>query len=133
VLGVDTIVLVRFLAEDDVEQTPLAVSLLTASANHRIYLAQIVLVEAFWVLTKVMKFPKPRVFDAMRRVLLSEHFKVEEPEEMAQAISDAETAKCDLADALIAIRHLRAGCRTTATFDVDAQRLSGMSAVEDHI
>ncbi len=49
VLGVDTNVLVRFLAEDDPLQTPQAIQLLTDPANHPVYLAQVAIIETFWV------------------------------------------------------------------------------------
>jgi predicted nucleic-acid-binding protein len=129
VLGVDTNVLVRFLAEDDPLQTPQAIQLLTDPANHPVYLAQVAIIETFWVLTKVKKFPRSKVFAAFRQLLLSDQFKVERPAEIADALDKAEEAGCDLADALIAIVNLQAGCRSTATFDVDAQRLVGMIAV----
>ena len=134
VLGVDTNVLVRFLADDDPVQTPQAIGLLTRPGNQPIHIAQVVMVEAFWVLTKVKKFPARDVIISFRRLLLSDHFIIEESAVMIQALDDAETAGCDLADALIAIVNARAGCEATATFDIRAgHRLKDMVVVEERL
>lgn len=125
-LGVDTNVLVRFLAEDDALQTPQAIKALSAAQNQPIYIGRVVAAETFWVLTKVKKFPRQSVIDAFRGVFASIDFKVEAEDMMMHALDDCERVGCDFADALIALENRRAGCEATVTFDVVAQGLDTM-------
>lgn len=132
-LGVDTNVLVRFLADDDDIQSPIATRLLTSSANHPVHVGLLVLAETYTVLTKVKKFPAGKVNEAMRMLLSSSEFVVERADVAQQALEDSERAGCGLVDALIAILNVASGCETTATFDVRAQRLPNMIAAEDRL
>ena len=129
VLGVDTNVLVRFLAEDDDIQTPQAVLALKTAANQPIYIGRVVAAETFWVLTKVKKCPRQSVIESFRGLLASVDFRVEAEELMNRALDDCERVGCDFADALIALENEKAGCRATLTFDGDALALEGMMAV----
>jgi predicted nucleic-acid-binding protein len=133
VLGVDTNVLVRFLADDDATQSPQAVRALQAAGNQPIYVGRIVAAETFWVLTKVKKFPRQSVIDSFRGLLASVDFKVESEKLMSRALDDCERVGCDFADALIALENRQAGCEATATFDVDAQKLAGMIPLSDRL
>lgn len=129
-LGVDTNVLVRFLTRDDRIQSPRSFRLITAPANQPIRVCLVAMVEVVWVLSRVKRWPVSDVFGACRQLLESGDFVVEEHELILNALNDAEQAGCDLADAVIALLNERAGCEATATFDVDAQRLSRMVSVE---
>ncbi len=132
-LGVDTNVIVRFLAIDDDKQTPLAGRFMARAENQPVRIAMIVVVETFWVLTRTKKFPRPRVFAAFRDLLQSSQFIVEDAGLLALAIEQAEVVGCDLADALISLLNARAGCDATATFDEVAQDLPNMIAVESRL
>lgn len=132
-LGVDTNVLVRFLAEDDALQTPQAIRALSSANNQPIYVCRVVAAETFWVLTKVKKFPRQSVIDALRGVFGSVDFKVEAEDIMMQALDDCERVGCDFADALIALENRRAGCEATLTFDVGALALDTMVPLASRI
>ena len=125
-LGIDTNVLVRFLAEDDALQTPQAIRALSAARNQPIYVGRVVAAETFWVLTKVKKFPRQSVIDALRGVFASVDFKTEAEDIMMRALDDCERVGCDFADALIALENQKAGCEATLTFDVGALALDTM-------
>lgn len=128
-LGVDTNVLVRFLADDDDVQSAQAKQLLGGHAG--IYLSMLVMAETFNVLTKVRKFPMRAVHESFREVLSSPAFTVENSPLVARAIEAGEAANCGFSDALIALQNEVAGCDVTATFDHRASRLNGMQRVED--
>ncbi len=130
VLGVDTNVLVRFLTRDDPVQSEIARSIITAAENQPIHISLVALVELVWVLTKLKRWPRPDVFEACRDLLRSEDFLIESSSLVEQCLLEAQNARCDLADALIAAVNIRAGCATTVTFDHDAQALAGMTAAE---
>lgn len=133
VLGVDTNVLVRFLADDDDVQSPIARNALTNQDNHPIYINLVVFAETYTILTRIKKFPSDRVRDAMELLLNSSDFIVERPDLAAAALDHGALAKCGAVDALIGIVNAAAKCETTLTFDVRAQRLETMIAVEERI
>ena len=130
-LGIDTNVLVRFLADDDDVQSAQAKQFV--AGNRPIRVSMLVLAEAFNVLTKVRKFPTSRVHHGYRTLLRSPDFEVETPSVVAQAIENGEVAGCGFTDALIALQNQRAGCITTATFDHRAARLEDMKRVESFL
>jgi predicted nucleic-acid-binding protein len=133
VLGADTNVLVRFLADDDDTQTPMAARLFSDTKNQPIFLSMMVLGETFTVLTRVKRFPPSHVIDAFRDLTRSGAFEIEDLSMLQSALDDAERAGCGLTDAIISRQNLVLGCTTTATFDHRATRLAGMVAVEDHL
>lgn len=130
VLGVDTNVLVRFFTRDDEVQAEQARRIITSAQNQPIRISVIALVELVWVLTKVKRWPQSEVFAACGGLLQSDDFIVEEAALIEQSLIEAQRAACDLADAVIAAMNARAGCRTTVTFDLDAQALAGMTPAE---
>ena len=130
-LGVDTNVLVRFLAGDDDVQSAQAKQFV--AGNRPIRVSQLVLAEAFNVLTKVRKFPMGEIHDGYRVLLRSPDFEVESPSMVSQAIEDGELAGCGFTDALIALQNRDAGCTVTATFDHRAARLEDMQRVESFL
>ncbi len=130
-LGVDTNVLVRFLADDDDRQSEQAKLLMGKLDNQPIHISLIVLAEAFNVLTKVRKFPMDAVHDGYRQLLRSPGIEVEDPRLVSRALGLGQVARCGFNDALIALQNQAAGCRTTVTFDQKASRLDAMTAVED--
>lgn len=129
VLGADTNVLVRFVTRDHPVQSPQSRDLVTDPGNQPIRICVIALVELVWVLTKGKHWPIDEVFAACGALLNSSDFEIEERELVIRALEDAQIARCDLADALIALFNKRAGCEATATFDVHAQALEHMIPV----
>lgn len=132
-LGVDTNVLVRFLADDDDSQSPAARRLLTLASNHPIYVSMLVLAETYTVLTRVKKFPEAQVREAIWMLVSSSDFVVENTEIVISALEDSARANCGVADAMIAAHNAAANCTTTVTLDRHAQRLPAMTAVGDRI
>lgn len=129
-LGVDTNVLVRFLADDDDRQSEQAKLLMGNLDNQPIHISLVILAEAFNVLTKVRKFPMDAVHDGYRQLLRSPGIEVESPRLVSRALDLGQQARCGFNDALVALQNQAAGCRTTATFDLKASRLDTMTAVE---
>lgn len=132
-LGLDTNILVRFLAEDDDLQTQQAKAVMVNRANQPLYLSMLVLAEAFTVMTKVKKFPAASVLGSYRLLMRSPQVIVERPDMVTQAIADAEATGAGLPDALIALQNSEASCTTTVTFDRRATRLALMSPAEEHL
>ena len=104
-IALDTNVFVRFLVntpDGETEQVRRARELVTAAERRGedILVTHVVLVEAVWVLRKVYKVPKRDVIEALREVVASAGFIVEDLA-AAEAALDAWTAgKGDFADYL---------------------------------
>jgi predicted nucleic-acid-binding protein len=119
VKGIDTNVLVRYLVEDDKEQTNRAERFLAASrrAGESVCVSCIVLCETAWVLSSVFGLPKPQILDHLDRVLETEVFQSEEEGLVRRAMQLCRNGKGDFADYLIGQLNLARGCRFTVTFD----------------
>ena len=124
--AVDTNVVVRFLAGDDPDQSPMARALVEAGD---LFVTLTVMLEAEWVLRSVYDHTGQQVAAALRSFAGLPGVTVEEPERLAAALDRAE-AGMDFADAL----HLggTAGCTAFLTFDrrfVKAARVMGIKTV----
>ena len=133
VLGADTNVLVRFVTSDDAVQSPMTLKLFTDTVNQPIRVCVVALVELVWVLNKGKHWPMEEVFSACAALLNSADFDFEERDLVVRALHEAQSAGCDLADAIIALSNHRAGCEATVTFDVGAQALEHMIPVEQRL
>lgn len=125
-IGIDTNVLVRFLVADDKEQAARAADFMASlTTKEKGHLSVIVLVEAFWVLSRGYALPGDEIVRAFRALLSAPELEVAHPDAVREALSGVEGG-FDFADALIARLHQEAGCSTTVTFDKKAGRLPGM-------
>jgi predicted nucleic-acid-binding protein len=95
-LAIDTNVVVRFLANDDPEQSPKARSLI---AREHVFVALTVLLEAEWVLRSGYGLPAGQILAAFRALAGLPQVVVQEPTALAVALSWAEEGM-DFADAL---------------------------------
>jgi len=127
-IGIDTNVLVRYLAQDDAIQSPLASRLidgLTRDAPG--FISQVTLVETVWVLTRSYKMSRTNMADTVEMLLRASEMIVEDAEIGYLALTTYRETKADFSDALIAHGGLLAGCRETLTFDKTALRAPGMT------
>ena len=78
-IGVDTNVLVRYVVQDDPEQTDAAVRLIEdqCTAQSPGYVSVPVLMELVWVLTAAYRFEKPVVASVIGQILRTAEFVVE--------------------------------------------------------
>jgi predicted nucleic-acid-binding protein len=125
-LGIDTHILVRFLVRDDEAQFEIVRKRLEqeVSAGHRVFVSLLVLQETEWVLRSRYQFSKQQIFHAVSSLLDSIDFELEDPPAVEQAVFIWESSPAGFSDCLIGARNQRAGCRSTATFDAKASRLS---------
>ena len=129
-LGIDTNVLVRCLVRDDDIQFEKARRLIRreAAAGRRVFVSQLVLLEAEWVLRSRYAVPKNQIIEAISGLLDSTDVQFEDEPALEQAIFVWKDSAAGFADCLIGARNRRLGCRATATFDVKASRLPGFIA-----
>lgn len=126
-IGIDTNVLVRYIAQDDAVQSPLATSFIerqcTLSAPG--FVGLVVLAEVVWVSESCYGATRREVAEIVRRILSIKQLVVQNTESAWQALRLFESGKAEFADCLIERCANAAGCEKTHTFDKQAAK-SGM-------
>ncbi len=125
--GIDTHVLVRYVIEDDPGQTALAIQFLDSRTIHDPGFFPLVCVAEFcWVLTRSYKRDRAELARAIRWLLGTEAFVVENRELVGEALLLFQKSNADFDDCLIARCARSAGCHSVVTFDRRAARNIGM-------
>jgi predicted nucleic-acid-binding protein len=124
-IGLDTNVLVRYLAQDDPLQSPIATDLM----EHRLteeepgFISVVAMAEVAWVLECAYGLANRDIAAAIEGVLQAEALVVESEQEVFAAMVALKEGRGSFADALIGALGAKAGCSRTVTFDRRAQRL----------
>jgi len=127
-IGIDTNVLIRYLAQDDALQSPVASRLIDGFTRDAPgFISQVVLVETVWVLTRVYKITRAAIADTVETLLRARELVVDNAEIGYLALATYRATKADFSDALIAHSGLLAGCAETLTFDQAAANAPGMT------
>ena len=118
-IGVDTNVLVRYLVEDDEEQTKRADALLrrAAARNESIFVSDIVLCQIVWVLESVYNVHRREIADLLENLMRAKQVELGDADLAHRALDAYRTGKGDFADYVIRERALAAGCTSLATFE----------------
>lgn len=129
-IGMDTNVLVRYIMQDDVRQSPLAtrfVESLSAAAPGFVPLVSVV--ELAWVLSSAYELDRSQLVAALEGLLRTKEIVVERAETVWKALRLYQGSHADFADCLIERSAASAGCRWTVTFDRGAAKGCGMKLV----
>lgn len=127
-IGLDTNVVVRFLAQDDQVQSAIANRLMSRLNKDKPgFISSVVLAEITWVLSRAYKSKREEIARAVEGLLRSAELIVENADAAyrALAIYQASTS-AEFADALIAETASLAGAAETVTFDKNASSSLGM-------
>ena len=118
-IGVDTNILLRFLVDDDSEQSDKARHFLSErTAEDPAYISAVVLAEVVWFLRRRLSYPPSQVVEMLRLLLASAEVVIEHADELDMLLVAAQGASAtNLADYLVAWAGLKAGCRKVITFD----------------
>ena len=124
-IGLDTNVLVRYLAQDDPGQSRRATELIEQrlTDGEPGFISVVVMAELAWVLERAYKLADHEIATAIERVLQAEVLVVESEQEVFTAMVALKEGRGSFADALIGALGAKAGCSRTLTFDRRAQRL----------
>lgn len=116
-IAIDTNILIRFLVEDDIQQTRKAENILKKHKNDaEIYLSNIVLIETEWVLSSVYQFPKNKICNTMDRILETKQFAFDDREILIRTNQKYRQKNKDFSDSLIGELGNRKSIKTY-TFD----------------
>lgn len=123
--GLDTNVIVRYLAQDDPHQSALATRLIEQALSDRQpgFVSLVVLVETGWVLRRAYAVSDAEWHATVRDLLDTRQFVVERRDLVEAALARLGERGGDFADALVAAAASDAGCERIVTFDRAAVRL----------
>jgi predicted nucleic-acid-binding protein len=125
VIGLDTNVLVRYIAQDDPKQSLRATELIEKrlSEDRPGYISLPVIAETAWVLERALGLSSMEVAAAIERVLQVDVLVVEREQQVFEAMIALRDGAGSFADALIGALARKAGCDHVVTFDRKAARL----------
>jgi predicted nucleic-acid-binding protein len=126
-IGLDTNVLVRYLAQDDPEQSKQATDIIERRLTEAEpgLVSIVAVVELVWVLDRAYGLGDREIAAAVERMLQAETLVVESEQAVFSATIALREGWGSFADALIAALGAKAGCAHTVTFDRKALRLPG--------
>lgn len=127
-IGLDANVVVRFLAQDDDVQSPIATRVISKlTRDNPGFVSAVVLAEISWVLTRAYRMSRPDLAMAIEGLLRSAEIRIENAEAAWRALGLYQAAQSlEFADALIAEINALAGTTQTVTFDRNASLEGGM-------
>lgn len=129
-IGLDTNILVRYIAQDDTRQSAQAGRLVEAlSVDAPGYVSMVALTELVWVLDDAYAMTRDELYDVVHKLLETDRVVVQSAPLVWQALGDFRSSSADFADHLIQRASSAAGCTDTLTFDRKAARSAGMKLV----
>ena len=126
-IGLDTNVLVRYLAQDDPVQSRKAAALIERRLGEDDpgFVSVVTIVETACVLERSYRLARDEVAAAIERILQVDVIAVESEQEVFTAMIALKEGHGAFADALIGALGAKAGCSRTVTFDRRALRFGG--------
>jgi predicted nucleic-acid-binding protein len=131
VIGLDTNVIVRYLAQDDVRQAAIATRLIegSLSAEARGFVSIVTLAEIVWVMSSNYRAARAAVADIVEGLLTAPQLAIEKADVIWRALRAFRDSKADFSDAVIVELGRDAGCTKTITFDRHAAAHPGFETL----
>lgn len=131
-IGLDTNVLARYLAQDDARQSAAATRLIEKELSIASpgFISLVVIAELCWVLHRLYSATMDELVTMLEDLLGTPQFQIERREVVQAAIQrfqQSNNRKSGVTDALIAQIAFSAGCTHTVSFDKAAVRSAGMT------
>jgi len=129
--GLDTNVLVRYIANDDLKQAEVVEGLFRdcSIAGEDLFVPVIVLCELVWVLDRVHWQTKPRIVAVLERLLGLDLLRFEQESVVRQSLIRFRDGKASFPDYAIGEISRQAGCRDTVSFDRDLRKAPGFTVL----
>lgn len=126
-IGLDTNVLVRYIAQDELQQSATATELMeTMTAERPGFIALVSVVELVWVFQSCYRATKGEIIHILETMLRTRELVVESADVVWQALRCYTESTADFADCLIERSANAAECEYTVTFDSKAAKTAGM-------
>ncbi len=135
IIGIDTNILVRYLTQDDSEQSQIIEQVFHyfASSPSSIFINNIVVCELIWVLERGYKYSREQIGRTIKQILSTEEFSFENQELLWLALNQYSHNQLDFSDALIGELNKARGCIKTLTFDQAAIKAKNFSLANGYI
>ncbi len=131
-IGLDTNVVVRYLVQDEPDQSATASTLIEALTEQDPgFLSLVTVVELYWVLRRAYKISATRCAELVEGLLDARELRVGQ-DSIVRAALTASRGGLDFADAVIAELGRVAGCEHTVTFDQRAAQSKEMGLLVLH-
>jgi predicted nucleic-acid-binding protein len=122
-IGLDTNVIVRYLAQDDAEQTRAATRLIeTLTPEAPGFITAVVVAETVWVMEDLYDASRAEIAVILEKLLQTGAFVFQDAEILWRALARYRMGRADFADYLIERTCAAANCDATFTFDKKAVR-----------
>jgi predicted nucleic-acid-binding protein len=130
-IGLDTNVVVRYLAQDDPVQSAKATLIFERRLTEQEpgFISLVTMVETVWVLDTVYGLAAREIAQAVERMLQADTLVVQNEQEVFTAMVALKSGRGSFADALVGALGAWTGCGSTLTFDRKARRLEGFEVV----
>lgn len=130
-IGLDTNVLVRYIAQDDPKQSRRATALFgMLSSENPGFITLVSLIELVWVMQRCYNATKPEIVAILETLIRTQELMIENTETAIKALTVFAGSKADFSDCLIERSANKAGCKYTVTFDEGAAKTTGMRLVD---
>ena len=117
--GLDTSILIRYLTQDDPVQSKRANEIIDHELSKGVpgFVSLVTIAETAWVLRSRYKATTEEIATAVERILASDVLKVQNEQQVYEAMVALKAGEGTFADALICALGAWAGCSSTLTFD----------------
>ncbi|MBI5660164.1 MAG: type II toxin-antitoxin system VapC family toxin [Nitrosomonadales bacterium] len=130
-IGLDTNVIVCYVAQDDPKQSPKATLLIESlSADAPGFISIVSVVELVWVLMGCYSLSRDEICEVLETLLRSKELVVANADIIWKALRLFKEGNADFADCLIERFANEEGCRYTATFDREAVKHCHMKLID---
>jgi predicted nucleic-acid-binding protein len=129
-IGLDTNVLLRYLAQDDPAQSPRATEIITRrlSEEEPGFVSLVTVLEVTWVLRSLYKRSYQEIASDIEMILAADTLEVQNEQQVYHAVVALRNGTGTFEDALIGSLGIWRGCSVTLTFDEKAaQKLHGFA------
>jgi predicted nucleic-acid-binding protein len=127
-IGLDTNVLVRFVAQDDSINSPRANAIMNSlSFEEPGWIAITAVAEFAWVMKRKFGIDRADVYSMLNLFLTRPDLVIEQADLVHKAASLFRTGNAEFTDYLVACSGQAAGCTHTITFDRKAAKSAGMT------
>ena len=129
-IGLDTNVLVRYIAQDDPKQSAVATNLINSLTKERPgFISVVSMVELAWVMQSCYKSTKMEIVNILETILATRELIIENAETVIRATRLFSGAGVDFSDCLIERSANKAGCEYSVSFDANAIKHAGFRSL----
>jgi len=123
-IGLDTNVLLRYIAQDDPKQSPRAIEIIERRLTEQEpgFVSLVTVLEVVWVLKGLFQRSRQEIANDIEMLLAADTLEVQNEQEVYLAVVSLRNGMGTFEDALIGSLGTWRGCSATLTFDEDAAR-----------